>query len=175
MIKALVRDTQTVLHIDLDQEMARASFYRPLLFYYGVHVGIRPQFDRAKYSVAESWVRCYDGAIALATKHDLIYMEGLAILDCTGAGRLPLAHGWCVDRSGALVDPTMSKVQHEPAILYYGIPIKKDFAHAWNAKHGYYGCLDGTPDSSDMGVHSLPPELWLDTDYPYNPNGSLKA
>jgi hypothetical protein len=87
-MEVLIKGTKSILEIDYVQELSRARFYAELLFLYGIQVEKSPPFDYDNYSACETWVRCYDGAMALACAHDLIYMEGLAILDCVGVGKM---------------------------------------------------------------------------------------
>ncbi|MGW4369753.1 hypothetical protein ACWEKT_29300 [Nocardia takedensis] len=61
---------------------------------------------------------CYRNAVATAREHDgLVYAEGFG---CSSwAAGIPIAHAWCVEPDGTVIDPTW---EHS-AQVYYGLAV----------------------------------------------------
>lgn len=68
---------------------------------------------------------CYDNAARLwRRRKGLRYCEGYVFLeDCP----IPVLHGWCLDASGAVVDPSVSNAR---GAVYYGMVYRDDYALA---------------------------------------------
>jgi hypothetical protein len=68
--------------------------------------------------------RCFQNAIELARRDDLVYVEGFA----GRVGPIPLLHAWCVEpRSNFVIDPTWVE---ELGTTYLGVPIRLEFRKA---------------------------------------------
>lgn len=161
-----VHRADLILRVDLDLESARSRLYAQLLIKHGTNK-TAGQFQYNRYQALSPQDRCFDNAMGTALRYDLRYMEGLMILTCDsefgGQERHPLAHGWCEDRQGNIVDPTCHKYQDHPSVRYIGLAIQKRYSENWKTRVGYYGCLDGDKDGYHIGVHFESPALWLDT------------
>lgn len=161
-----VKNSTIVLAIDVELEINRSKLYWPLLVRWGSEYPHEP-FDYSKYQALDPMDRCFDNAIETAQKYNLLYVEGLMIFD-TEYGELPVAHGWCVDVNGRVVDPTCHKYQGVVDVQYMGLPIKKAYAEWWKREIGYYGCLDGEqmalldPKQQRRGIHVDDAYKWLD-------------
>lgn len=158
--------TDTVLAVDADLERRRFELFMPLIDRHGGELTYPVPFDHLRYKALSPTDRCFDNAMETALRHDLRYFEGVVMchLACPfeGSCLFPLAHGWCVDRYGRIVDPTLSRLQDNPAISYLGVAINKGYSVDWKRRVGYYGCLDGDKEGKAIGVHHEDPALWLD-------------
>jgi hypothetical protein len=145
---------------DPEFEKMRIDTMRVLLSEYGkifqnVPTGTwRPKKDKL--------VRCYDNAMELMSEYSgLIYCEGILSLILRDGTMFEMPHGWCCDHGGRVIDPTSHATQYMDEATYFGIPIKYQYALDWHKKVGYHGLLDGAYDSTKIGIHYDPPELWL--------------
>ena len=161
-----VADSNIVLLIDPKLELARAELYWPLLTRHGALKRAAP-FDFYRYEARDPMGRCFDNAMVTAKKYGLTYVEGLILFKSGLGSEFPLAHGWCEDADGNIVDPTCSKNQDHPSIRYFGVPIQTEYSEGWHRQVGYYGCLDGDSYGRDIGVHYEPPEAWLARPHAY--------
>lgn len=65
--------------------------------------------------------QCYANAGRVASaSDDVFYCEGYAVK--SGKIPLPLAHGWCCDRAGRVIDPTW-----DDAVEYFGVVFKRRY------------------------------------------------
>jgi hypothetical protein len=152
-------DDSTILLVNLQLEYERVERMRGLLLSHG-RMFSNSSFDTS-FQPADKTTRCYDGAVALAKKSGLIYVEGVVFI-ARGPKLYPLAHGWCCTSHGEIVDPTLSQHQHKDWLHYTGIPIKMDYVDAQYEETGYYGLLDGRPDEAPKGIHYDDPTLWCE-------------
>lgn len=75
---------------------------------------------------------CFSNALLLAVaRPDLTYVEGWA------TSIIPVAHAWCVDYNGLVVDPTWVDSDLERA--YYGVAFDTTTALTIVTETGYYG------------------------------------
>ncbi len=66
--------------------------------------------------------RCYKNAYDLMKEHPaLTYCEGFVLLEKVS---LPIAHAWCSDQAGGVVDNTV----RASTIAYFGIPFDRSWA-----------------------------------------------
>lgn len=166
--KLFIYDEPCVLLADVEMEHNRTALFYPLLRRYasGGPEAATPYPYHQYAPDSDPTERCFDVAIEFAMRHGLTYMEGLLICKVYGSHRdpilRPIAHGWCRDGKGCIIDPTMHKYQASPSFMYYGVGIKKEYAREWKERMGYYGCLDGARDGVPAGVYVDPPVLWRD-------------
>lgn len=161
-------NSDMALLIDVSLELARSRLFMPLILRHGR--GREPNicpFPYGRYQAMNPMDRCFDNAIQTANRYGLTYVEGLVIcladtIDPPTPKMVPMAHGWCIDGHGYLVDPTLHKNQDHPSLMYLGVPIRKDYAMSWYQRVGYFGCMDGDKDGRPIGVHFEDPSLWLD-------------
>lgn len=75
---------------------------------------------------------CFKNAATLAIEYypTWIYCEGYA------AGPIPVLHAWCVNRRGAVIDPTWND-----GTEYFGIPIKQSYLLKSLRENEVYGLL----------------------------------
>jgi hypothetical protein len=93
---------------------------------------------------------CFASAARLAdARPDLRYVEGYADPGIDGFV-YPFEHAWCVDASGAVVDPTWIPVGH----AYLGVPLTPRFRRE-RQQHGV-SVLLAIPDNADLLVRGLP-------------------
>lgn len=106
---------------------------------------------------------CFNAAAELRNAHqpELTYCEGIALFN-TALGPCALAHGWCCDKLGFVVDPTMHAWQNTPEVTYFGIAIDYEYHCWWQREVGYWGVLDGHHSGEAIGVYHDASELWLD-------------
>ena len=156
-----VENSNILMLVHVEMEKLRAEIYAPILSKYGKIKQGGP-FDYSKYEALDPYDRCFDNAMETATNYGLRYMEGLLLFTVEGGGTMCLAHGWCEDPQGQIVDATCAKNQNHPSIAYYGVPIKLSYSERWNDVVGYYGCLDGDQYGRPIGVHHDPASEWLD-------------
>lgn len=162
MTDILVKGANTILRVDEGLEWARYRRYLPLLRAYG-HVALPTEpFNYRKYVALDAMDRCYDNAMQSAVQHGLRYVEGAVIYEVEGGGIFPLAHGWCEDGEGQIVDTTLHKQQGYVTCIYQGVRIHKEYSQKWKERVGYYGCLDGHRNGYAVGPHYEDPELWVD-------------
>jgi hypothetical protein len=159
IIPIKVADSNIVLLLSPKLEVARAELYGHLLNKYGTYKRAGP-FDYSKYEELDPMERCFDNAMATAKKYCLTYVEGILIFKTEVGPEFPLAHGWCEDADGNIVDSTCAKNQDHPSVRYYGVPIKTSYSEEWYERVGYYGCLDGDYSGKAIGVHYEPYETW---------------
>jgi len=136
-----VKNSNTLLCVDLELEAKRAKLYWPILVRHG-KVYPHTKFDYHKYKALDPMDRCFDNAIQTAEEYGLTYVERLLIFN-TEEGEVMLAHGWCADKDGAVVDPTCHSYQGKLEITYVGVPLDKGYVRDFKKVNGYYGCLDG--------------------------------
>lgn len=78
---------------------------------------------------------CYHNAYLLALSNPrLIYCEGYAV---SGNVPLPVAHAWCIDEKGNVIDPTWKDGRS-----YYGVPFKIAYVSEKNRSKKNYGIID---------------------------------
>ncbi len=107
--------------------------------------------------------RCYDAALELALMRGLTYAEGIVRFTRDKAGKpaIAIAHGWTVDETGHVYDPTLARLQHmHPKVQYLGIAFDNDYVLGEADATGYVGLLDGRLEGQG-GVYVDPPEMWL--------------
>lgn len=105
--------------------------------------------------------RCYDNAVNLVEMFpkQLTYCEGIMRFK-TPNGIFPLAHGWCCDRDGNIVDPTCSGYQNADVVDYLGVTFRQDYVRKWEKDVGYNGILDGDFNGVRPGVFVENKSLW---------------
>lgn len=74
---------------------------------------------------------CYRNAWYAAEKNGWTYVEGYA------DSIIPVAHAWCLDDAGVVVETTW----HSLGTEYYGIPLDQDWGIEVLAETGHYGIL----------------------------------
>jgi len=157
-----VNDTLNLL-TDQDMELWRFRRALPLLQKYGDICINGPFPEGTGCPQLPPTTRCYDAAFEAARDHDLDYWEGFLLFKLPDGESAIMAHGWCcVKETKVVVDPTMHRCQGAKEIMYFGVPIKKEYQQAWSDSVGYYGVLDGVPSGDAVGVYLDPPEKWLD-------------
>lgn len=149
---------ELVLYVDVLQELARADHMKPLLR--SVGMGFKAGVFDDQYPRLDPMDRCFDNAVKVARACNLIYCEGMMELR-TDFGWVPLAHGWCCDHTGKVIDPTCHKYQHIPEVRYTGIPFNTGYVNWWYMESGYHGMLDGHKDGLHIGVYHDPVDEWL--------------
>lgn len=79
---------------------------------------------------------CFANAFRLAQDLDgATYVEGFALVDGLS---LAFAHAWCIDQTGALLEPTWQP----HGIAYLGIPFALPFTRKTIRQRNRYGILD---------------------------------
>lgn len=151
-------------------ELRRFIFMQPFLAEHALM--FQPEeFPYSTYPSFDVGGRCYDQAMDLAVRHNLIYVEGV-ILGNVGDRPFPMPHAWCTTTSGQLIDPTAHKVQGNKGLQYIGVPFRTDYAMLWHAKYGWHGMLDGHPTLGDsVGVYVDPKEMWFHPAEVFNVKG----
>jgi hypothetical protein len=78
---------------------------------------------------------CYKNALELAVFYpeDFFYVEGFAYGVC-----IPVAHAWCVDRQGHVIEPTWPDVGRE----YLGVPLDITYVRRVTLQQKRYGIID---------------------------------
>lgn len=96
---------------------------------------------------------CFANASKLALERsDLTYVEGYAMVN--DRLPLPIAHAWCVDKKGRVVDNTWEN----PGVAYFGVPFKTSYLAKKLSETGVYGILSGSVGSSDFLKDGVPSE-----------------
>lgn len=96
---------------------------------------------------------CFENASKLALERsDLTYVEGYAMVN--DRLPLPIAHAWCVDKKGRVVDNTWEN----PGVSYFGVPLKTGYLAKKLSETGVYGILSGSVGSSDFLKDGVPSE-----------------
>lgn len=139
------------MYFDPEFEAQRVSRMRNLVTQYGRIFRKGAEVPRSMRR--EPTTRCYDNAMDVAMQHALVYCEGYLRVKLLDGSIVGMAHGWCCNPVGHIIDPTAYKNQNHPSIEYIGIPILVGYSLAWKARHGYYGVLDGTQDGSTEGIY----------------------
>lgn len=147
-----------VLLVDLEHEAYRANLMRPLLLAHGYIMKAIPFDDR--YPRLDPYDRCYDNAVQVAKTCGLVYCEGLLLMQ-TRKGLMGIAHGWCCDQKGVVIDPTCHSYQHIPEVRHYGIKFNQAYVDWWYKETGYHGLLDGHVDGLPIGVYHDDPGKYL--------------
>lgn len=150
------------LYLNPEFELRRAAFMSPLIQQHGLGFKKAP-FDDRFPRLDERGV-CYANAAQLATAYPdlLTYCEGLMLFKLPDGRVFPLPHGWCCTRSGHVVDPTCSRRQMEPEVLYVGLPVYVGYLTRWKALTGYWGLLDGHHEyGKRVGIYRDHPAKWL--------------
>lgn len=99
---------------------------------------------------------CYANAAALAENcRDLRYCEGFALRP----GLVPVHHAWCIDVTGAVVDPTW---RHVAGTDYFGVVFRRDFVTRVLAENGGAGIL---VDRIPASLKAAQPREFLDVDW----------
>ena len=98
---------------------------------------------------------CFANAAKLALERsNLTYVEGYAMVN--DRLPLPIAHAWCVDKKGRVVDNTWEK----PGVAYFGVPFKTSYLAKKLSETGVYGILSGSVGSSDFLKDGVPSD-WI--------------
>lgn len=98
---------------------------------------------------------CFSNAARLALERsNLTYVEGYAMIN--DGLPLPIAHAWCVDKKGRVVDNTWEK----PGVAYFGVPFKTSYLAKKLSETGVYGILSGSVGSSDFLKDGVPSD-WI--------------
>ena len=96
---------------------------------------------------------CFANASRLALERsDLTYVEGYAMIN--DRLPLPIAHAWCVDKKGRVIDNTWEK----PGVSYFGVPFKTSYLAKKLSETGVYGILSGSVGTSDFLKDGVPSE-----------------
>lgn len=96
---------------------------------------------------------CFANASKLAlARSDLTYVEGYAMIN--DRLPLPIAHAWCVDKKGRVIDNTWEK----PGVSYFGVPFKTSYLAKKLSETGVYGILSGSVGTSDFLKDGVPSE-----------------
>lgn len=96
---------------------------------------------------------CFANASKLALKRsDLTYVEGYAMIN--DRLPLPIAHAWCVDKKGRVIDNTWEK----PGVSYFGVPFKTSYLAKKLSETGVYGILSGSVGTSGFLKDGVPSE-----------------
>lgn len=96
---------------------------------------------------------CFANASRLALERsDLTYVEGYAMIN--DRLPLPIAHAWCVDKKGRVVDNTWEN----PGVSYFGVPFKTSYLAKKLSETGIYGILSGSVGTSDFLKDGVPSE-----------------
>lgn len=85
---------------------------------------------------------CFENACELLeTYATLTYVEGLATI-----GGTVVAHAWCTDQQGQIVDPTWAGIPGDISQrCYVGIPYRMMFLYRHGNETGRYGALSNSP------------------------------
>lgn len=146
-----------LLYTDQYVESLRYRNALPLLLQHGRRYKASPYVYPVHGALTD---RCYDKAFEFAMRDDsLLYCEGFL---CYKETEKVLAHGWCMTKTGRIVDPTLYAHQHLEVLTYYGVPLNLDYVTRWHEQHGYVGLLDGHMDGLPIGVHYDSPDEWLE-------------
>lgn len=156
----LMIDDTTVLRVCPEFEMRRYEFMKPVLRQHGEMFPKSP-FDEA-FPKGDYSQRCYDQAAALMLCTDLVYCEGVMLVELAfNQGLFAMPHAWCCKADKSVVDPTAHKLQNHRRIRYLGMPFKHTYVIEWYRKWGYHGILDGHPELGDtVGPYVDPVERW---------------
>lgn len=103
--------------------------------------------------------RCFEGALAHASEHKLVYVEGLLGGVGLDGTQLWMVHAWCATQSGVVVDPTRASIKGK--FQYVGVPIRRSMAVAWHHSMGWYGLIDGHPIHGPV-LPTMQPDLYRD-------------
>ena len=96
---------------------------------------------------------CFANASRLALERsDLTYVEGYAMIN--DKLPLPIAHAWCVDKKGRVIDNTWEN----PGVSYFGVPFKTSYLAKKLSESGVYGILSGSVGTSDFLKDGVPSE-----------------
>lgn len=96
---------------------------------------------------------CFANASKLALERsNLTYVEGYAMVN--DRLPLPIAHAWCVDKKGRVIDNTWEN----PGVSYFGVPFKTSYLAKRLSETGVYGILSGSVGSSDFLKDGVPSE-----------------
>jgi hypothetical protein len=150
------------LHILIHKEVEdfRAARIRPFVQQFG-HVFHKSEFHEASCRKRDPESRCYDNALITAVEYGLIYCEGVLVFQTPHHGEVCLAHGWCCDKQGSIIDPTCWLYQNHPKVEYEGIAIKTNYAVRWFQRNGYAGLLDGVLNEPEAGIYYDSPDEFL--------------
>jgi hypothetical protein len=91
---------------------------------------------------------CFMNAFRLMSNGGYVYVEGIAMPANT---LFPVHHGWCVDASNRVIDPTW----HEGGVAYLGVHLNKSFVYQRALQRKKYGVF-GDSDSFDLYEKGLP-------------------
>jgi hypothetical protein len=78
---------------------------------------------------------CFNNAMNVSIYHDIRYVEGFAL----SPKLIPVAHAWCLDKDGRVIDVTWNKPEH---CEYFGIIIPKKLLIQQVLKNNMAGVLD---------------------------------
>lgn len=98
---------------------------------------------------------CFANAQKLSYQKNLIYCEGYAV------GVIPVLHGWCVDESGNVIDPTWTGKGQRPEIgtEYFGVAITKGYVvHRLLQTRMHHALTDDY--MNDWPLFKAPLETW---------------
>lgn len=94
--------------------------------------------------------QCFCNSFHLAIENDdLIYVEGFAV------NLIPIAHAWCVDKTGKVIDTTWANPEE---CEYFGVPFKREYMLAATIERGCYGLIENWENG--YPVLKLPKEEW---------------
>lgn len=80
---------------------------------------------------------CFRNACLLAESAGAVYVEGYALAQIDD-GAFHVAHAWCIDSDGALLEPTWL----QPGVAYLGVPLRLSFVKETILRRNRYGVLD---------------------------------
>ena len=104
------------------QQLMPKHFGTSLLLQHGRSWTFDPAFrPPMHYSTRKA---CFSNCLQLILRHPrkYTYVEGLAATDF-----LPVAHAWCIDAQGRVVDPTWHGLERSGPSDYFGIPFRARF------------------------------------------------
>jgi hypothetical protein len=111
----------------LNTDLVKSSHY-DFLLRFGVECFVQecpeldPKYRQSKHSFSNA-------ALLAIDRHDLIYCEGEAIYP---HGDIELAHAWCIDQDGRVIDPTWNN----QGLEYFGVPFDPAFLNQFVVKRG---------------------------------------
>ena len=77
--------------------------------------------------------QCYKNAFNLALRNRITYVEGYA------GDVVPIAHAWCIDEEGRVVDNTWSDSEQ---CVYFGVAFDSEYVESTVLRQRIYGLID---------------------------------